>query len=55
MSDAEAEVFLWIIGIFMGLVAVCFGLFLIGDSCGYSCGPPGSGGNSDPDNPWLQL
>jgi len=54
MSDAEAETLLWIIGAFMALLTLFFGLYLLGDSASYSsCS--GKGGNSDPDNPWLQL
>ena len=48
MTDAEAEVLLWIVGILMGMIAILgIGVFLH-DRAGYS------GGSTEP-NEWTQL
>lgn len=53
MSDDEAVLFLWIIGGFMGLMLLCFGLYLIGECFSYS----GGQGSDDPRgyNEWTML
>lgn len=42
MSNEEAELFLWIFGGLVGLILLCFALYLIGDHCSYE-GGGGSG------------